>query len=138
MALDYEGRLAAAVSTGGIHVKLRGRVGDSCLPGAGFYANSRGAAVATGIGEYIARALLCKYACDLMERGLSAMEAARRSIEYITGLFGEGVAGLITIDSRGRVGACFNTRAMLRAYIGEGLERVEVAIFERDTPWTRE
>ncbi|RLE62788.1 MAG: asparaginase, partial [Thermoprotei archaeon] len=40
VALDFEGNLAAAVSTGGIHIKLEGRVGDSPLPGAGFYAHN--------------------------------------------------------------------------------------------------
>ena len=132
VALDYEGNLAAAVSTGGIHVKLEGRVGDSPLPGAGFYAHKYAAAVATGIGEYIARLLLSKYACDLVERGKTAGEAAIEAIKYITSMFGENTAGIIVIDYRGRIGADFNTKGMLRAYLGEGLTKPLIAIYREN------
>ncbi len=48
-----DGKFAAAVSTGGTALTLRGRVGDSPIPGAGIYCGEKGAAVATGIGEEI-------------------------------------------------------------------------------------
>ncbi len=53
-----EGEFAAAVSTGGAFPMLRGRVGDSPIIGAGIYAGTKGAVVATGIGEEIAKKLL--------------------------------------------------------------------------------
>ncbi len=132
VALDYEGNLAAAVSTGGIHIKLEGRVGDSPLPGAGFYANKYAAAVATGIGEYIARLLLSKYACDLVERGKTAREAAVEAIKYITSVFGKNTAGIIVVDYKGRIGADFNTGGMLRAYLGEGLAKPLITIYREN------
>mgnify|MGYP000014572741 CR=1 FL=1 len=133
VALDFEGNLAAAVSTGGIYIKLEGRVGDSPLPGAGFYAkNGCAAAVATGIGEYIARVLLSKHACDLVASGKSAREAASSAINYITSIFGKDTAGIIVIDYRGDIGAEFNTRGMLRAYIGEGMSKPIIAIYKEE------
>jgi len=132
VACDFEGNLAVAVSTGGIRIKLEGRVGDSPLPGAGFYANSEAAAVATGIGEYIARILLSKYACDQVSLGKSAREAAKGAINYITRIFGSDIAGIIVIDKEGRIGADFNTRGMARAYMREGLENPKIAIYKNE------
>lgn len=54
-----DGKFTAAVSTGGSSPMMRGRVGDSPLPGAGLYAGEKGAVVATGIGEEIIRHMLC-------------------------------------------------------------------------------
>ncbi len=54
----FEGEIAAAVSTGGTSLTLRGRVGDSPIPGAGIFAGDKGAVVATGIGEEIIRRML--------------------------------------------------------------------------------
>ena len=107
-------------------------MGDSPLPGAGFYANSEAAAVATGIGEYIARILLSKYACDQVSLGKSAREAAKGAINYITRIFGSDIAGIIVIDKEGRIGADFNTRGMARAYMREGLENPKIAIYKNE------
>lgn len=54
-----DGKFAAAVSTGGASPMMRGRVGDSPLPGSGFYAGQNGAVVATGIGEEIIKRMMC-------------------------------------------------------------------------------
>jgi beta-aspartyl-peptidase (threonine type) len=101
VARDAKGRLAVATSTGGIWLKLPGRVGDTPILGGGTYANAFGAVSATGHGEGILRLGLAKIACDLMEtlpcpRALSrAVALARR----------EGVeAGLIGVDAHGRLG----------------------------------
>ena len=56
-AVDSAGRLAAATSTGGVTLKLVGRVGDTPIPGAGNYASEYVAASATGTGEYVMRLL---------------------------------------------------------------------------------
>ena len=66
VALDGEGRLAAATSTGGTLLKLPGRVGDTPLPGAGTYATSDAAVSATGKGELTMRVLASKSICDLV------------------------------------------------------------------------
>ena len=75
-AMDAAGRLAAAVSTGGMSNKWPGRVGDSALIGCGAYADDHsGAAVATGWGETLMRVVIAKTACDFMALGLSASGA---------------------------------------------------------------
>ncbi len=116
VALDANGSLAAAVSTGGIMLKLPGRVGDSAIPGAGFYANKYVAAVATGIGETIIRNHLTLLIAKLIEEGLSASEAASKAIDIHTSRFGKGTAGVIAVDRYGHVGASYNTKAMPWAF----------------------
>src|SRR5262245_56411212 len=71
VALDLDGRLAAASSTGGTSLKLPGRVGDTPLPGAGTYATRDAAASATGKGELVMRMLGTKRICDLAAAGLT-------------------------------------------------------------------
>jgi L-asparaginase / beta-aspartyl-peptidase len=116
VAVGSDGVPAAAVSTGGRWMKLPGRVGDSAILGAGIFADERlGAACATGTGEEIIRVSLSMKACEFM-KGASAQAAARKAIAHISRARGEGTAGIITIDTRGRVGAAFNTEAMGRAW----------------------
>ena len=107
---------AAAVSTGGRWMKLPGRVGDSAILGAGVFADNRlGAACATGMGEQIIRCALSLRACEYMKAN-DAEEAARKAIRYMSRERGRNTAGIITIDTRGRVGAAYNTEAMGRAW----------------------
>lgn len=81
VALDTEGNIAAGTSTSGIGLKMPGRVGDSPLPGCGFYAdNFVGGAAATGMGEDIMKNCVCFYACELMREGMSAQEAANKAV----------------------------------------------------------
>ncbi|MFN3267834.1 MAG: isoaspartyl peptidase/L-asparaginase [Zestosphaera sp.] len=117
VALDNEGKLAAAVSTGGVILKFPGRVGDSAIPGAGFYANKYGAAVATGIGETIMMSMLSFRAVNLISEGYLADTAARLAIQYHTSLYGKDTAGLITLDYRGNAYGAYNTQAMPWGYV---------------------
>jgi len=123
-ALDSEGGVAAATSTGGYWLKLRGRVGDTPIPGAGFYAaRGVGACSATGVGEAIIRFMLCRRVCELMALGRDAQAAASEAIAEMSRQLGTGLAGVIAIDAAGRVGYAFNTEGML---VGVGREgRVE-------------
>ncbi len=109
LALDSEGNLAAADSTGGMGLKLPGRIGDTSILGAGLYAdNDSGAATATGIGEQAMRLVISKRACDLMRRD-AATSAAVKVIRYATRRLGIGT-GLISMDRKGRYGVAHNTR----------------------------
>lgn len=117
VALDNEGKLAAAVSTGGVILKFPGRVGDSAIPGAGFYANKYGAAVATGIGETIIMSMLSYRAVSLISEGYLADVAARLAIQYHTSLYGKDTAGLIVLDRGGNPYGAYNTQAMPWGYI---------------------
>lgn len=128
VAVDAEGRCAAAVSTGGLWLKAPLRVGDSAIPGAGLYASDAfgGAACATGIGERILRIGLCRDACDRLGRGATAAEAAKGAIAAMTERFGADSAGIIVVDRAGRIGAAFDTRGMGRAFARAGEDGVAV------------
>lgn len=116
VAVDSGGVPAAAVSTGGLWMKLPGRVGDSAIIGAGIYADIKaGAACATGMGEEIIRNVLSWQACERMKRE-TAKAAAARAIASITRRSGRGTAGIITVDKKGRLGYAYNTDAMGRAW----------------------
>jgi len=120
VAVDREGNVAAATSTGGISLKVPGRIGDSPLIGCGNYAdNEAGACSATGIGEIAIKLVIAKSTCDLIRRGLTPQEAAETLIKEVDRRM-QNVAhqmGLITIDTRGRVGAAHNSPHMCWAYI---------------------
>jgi len=127
-AIDSEGVPAAAVSTGGMWLKLPGRVGDSAITGAGVYADAKqGAACATGTGEEIIRNFLSIRACEYM-RTVDARSAARKAIGLMTRKSGRGTAGIITVDLKGRVGASYNTDAMGRAWYDSQKGRAVVRV----------
>jgi beta-aspartyl-peptidase (threonine type) len=117
VALDQNGNLAAATSTGGTTNKLPGRVGDTPVIGAGTYANNATCAVsATGDGEYFIRATVGRDVSALMEyRGMSLTDAAQAALEKVAKLGGAG--GLIAIDRQGNVTLPFNTAGMYRGYV---------------------
>jgi len=128
VAVSSDGVPAAAVSTGGMWMKLPGRVGDSAIIGAGVFADTKlGAACATGLGEEIIRCALSLRACEFMAGG-DAPHAARRAISFISRLRGKDNAGIITIDTRGRVGAAFNTDAMGTAWFDHAKGRAVARI----------
>ncbi|NUU65189.1 beta-aspartyl-peptidase [Enterobacteriaceae bacterium BIT-l23] len=117
VALDLDGNLAAATSTGGMTNKLPGRVGDSPLVGAGCYANNANVAVScTGNGELFIRTLAAYDIAALMEyRGLSLQQATERVImEKLPALGGSG--GAIAVDNQGNVALPFNCEGMYRAW----------------------
>jgi len=118
LALDKKGNLAAADSTGGVSLKLPGRIGDSPILGAGLYAdNSLGAATATGVGEIAMRLVVSKSACDLM-RSSPAQRAAAKTVKEVTRLAGKGL-GIVTLDRRGRFGVAHNTPHLCWAAFAE-------------------
>lgn len=131
VALDGEGRLAAAVSTGGVILKFPGRVGDSAIPGAGFFANKHGAAVATGIGETIIMSMLSLKAVSLISEGFLADTAARLAIQYHTSLYGKDTAGLIALDYRGNAYGAYNTQAMPWGYAKPGTGELVISGFRK-------
>jgi beta-aspartyl-peptidase (threonine type) len=115
IAVDSEGNIAVANSTGGTPNKWPGRVGDSPLVGCGVYAdNEVGAAAATGSGEDLMRIVISKTACDLMAEGLTAQDAADTVIAKLWGRV-QGYGGVILIDRLGRVGLAHNTPNMAYA-----------------------
>ncbi len=119
VAIDENGNVAAATSTGGAAYKLPGRVGDSPLVGAGAYAdNQTGAASSTGHGESIMRVVLAKTATDAIARGMSAQEAADYAVKYMFERVG-GYGGIILVDYRGEIAFSYNTPHMAVAWVDE-------------------
>lgn len=116
VARDGQGHVAAATSTGGILLKLPGRVGDSAIIGAGTYADDRaGAASCTGQGEAFMKSVAAKVAVEAMLAGAPPDAAARQALAAVRRAGGDG--GLICADAAGRIGFAFNTPAMSRAGI---------------------
>ena len=128
VAIDKEGNVASAVSSGGIWLKMHGRVGDSAIIGSGIYAdNKSGAACATGYGEYIMRLCLCKYACDQMQSKNSAHLSSKKSIDMLTRRFGKNTGGIITVDHKGTFGIAYNTMFMSTAMITNKNQKLTMA-----------
>ena len=122
VALDKDGNLAAATSTGGMTGKLYGRVGDSPIIGAGTYANNRTVAVSgTGVGEFCIRTSAAISVSTLMEyTDASVNEAIARLVhDTIPDLDRSRQidAGLIAVDARGNIALDFNSGTMPRGYI---------------------
>jgi beta-aspartyl-peptidase (threonine type) len=117
VALDRDGNLAAATSTGGIAGKLPGRVGDSPIVGAGVYADNAACAVSgTGDGELFLRAVLAfNVAARMRYRGESLARAGGAALAQVARLGGRG--GLIALDRRGRIAMPFNSEGMVRGCI---------------------
>lgn len=116
IAVDAKGNFAAAASTGGVMMKIPGRVGDTPVIGAGLYAdNLAGAATVTGVGEVAVRMGLSERVCLMMERGLAANRAASAAVRGASERL-RGEAGAIAIDRRGRIAAVHNTPYMPWAY----------------------
>jgi L-asparaginase / beta-aspartyl-peptidase len=129
VALDANGDLAAATSTGGMTNKRQGRVGDSPIIGAGTYAkNGVCAASATGHGEYFIRAVAAYHICVTVEyRGLSLAQAVRETVhERVRALGGTG--GIIAVDTHGHLVMDFSTEGMFRG-ARDSRGRHEVAIY---------
>ena len=130
VALDLEGNLAAATSTGGRNNKLSGRVGDSPVVGAGTYANNATVAVSgTGEGEYFMRTLAAYSVSALIEyKGWSVERAAGHVVrERIAALGGGG--GLIALDRNGRFAMPFSAQGMYRGHVASGIEPI-IKIYE--------
>ncbi|EGG23097.1 putative asparaginase 2 [Cavenderia fasciculata] len=120
VALDINGNLAAATSTGGMTNKLVGRVGDSPIVGSGVYANNKTVAVSTtGTGEMFIRSVASYTVSAMMEFGGYSLEKAAHETIFtkLTEIDGDG--GLIAIDRDGNFTMPFNTEGMYRGYIQE-------------------
>jgi len=119
VALDINGHLAAATSTGGMTNKQYNRIGDTPVIGAGTYANDASCAIScTGHGESFMRAVVAFDVHALMSyKGLSLAEAVRIVVhDKLPPLDGEG--GLIAVDHLGNIVLDFNSSGMYRGQVG--------------------
>jgi beta-aspartyl-peptidase (threonine type) len=118
VALDMAGNLAAATSTGGIVNSHPGRVGDSCIIGAGCYANNETCAVScTGEGELIMTGVVAHKVAMLLElKGYTIQQACDSVIHNIEKPF-LGDIGIISVDKEGNLGVSYQSGRMHRASI---------------------
>lgn len=120
VALDRDGNVAAATSSGGVTLKFPGRIGDTPLIGCGNYAdNEAGACSATGFGEIAMRLVLAKAACDEMRDGASAENAVENLIVLVNRRIRDtpNSMGLIAVDKNGGFGVAHNSRNICYAYM---------------------
>jgi L-asparaginase / beta-aspartyl-peptidase len=112
VALDRDGNLAAATSTGGTLNKAPGRLGDSSLIGCGCYADNESAAASlTGWGEPIMKLVLAKWAADRVLAGNLPEWVSQEAMNYLKARV-NGHGGIILLDATGRIGIAHNTPRM--------------------------
>jgi len=108
IAQDLDGNLAGACTTSGLAFKLRGRVGDSPIIGAGLFVdNEVGACTATGLGEAVMKTLGSFLVVELMRQGASPAEACHEATRRIADRMpvADLQVGYLAMDNRGRAGA---------------------------------
>ncbi|MCZ6502911.1 MAG: isoaspartyl peptidase/L-asparaginase [Gammaproteobacteria bacterium] len=130
VAIDRDGNIAAATSTGGMTNKQYGRVGDSPIIGAGTYADNSSCGVsATGHGEYFIRTVVAHDICArVLYKGIGLQQAADEVVmDKLKNMQADG--GIIGIDSQANVVFSFNSSGMYRAAIDKNGD-LEVHIFK--------
>ena len=116
VALDGNGNIAAATSTGGTLNKAPGRLGDSSLIGCGCYADNESAAASTtGWGEPIMKLVLAKWTADRIAAGNLPEWSAKEAMNYLKQRV-NGHGGIIVLDREGHIGIAHNTPRMAWAY----------------------
>jgi N4-(beta-N-acetylglucosaminyl)-L-asparaginase len=109
IAMDGRGELSGACTTSGMAFKMRGRVGDSPIIGAGLFVdNEVGAATATGVGEEVIRICGSHTVIELMRQGMSPEQACKKTVERIIRKRGERAkelqVGFIALNTKGQFG----------------------------------
>src|SRR3984957_20167107 len=131
VALDRDGGIAAATSTGGTLNKAPGRLGDSSLIGCGCYADNESAAVSTtGWGEPIMKLVLAKWTADRIQAGNLPEWSAQEAMNYLKQRL-NGHGGIIVLNPEGHIGIAHNTPRMAWAY--KTIHKEEAGI-ERSLP----
>lgn len=126
VALDQEGNLAAATSTGGMTNKKFGRVGDSPIIGAGTYAANDTCAIScTGHGELFIKAVVAHDIASLMRyKNMTLEEACEEVVHH---KLAKDSGGLIAVDQHGNISLPFNSDGMYRAWANNSAR--EIAIY---------
>uniref|UniRef100_A0A915BR14 Isoaspartyl peptidase/L-asparaginase n=2 Tax=Parascaris univalens TaxID=6257 RepID=A0A915BR14_PARUN len=127
VALDHDGHLASGSSTGGLTAKEAGRVSDSSIAGAGFYADREIAVSGTGCGDEFIRVSAAKQIADLVRYSGKSLSEACDEVVFVE--LRQTMAGFIGVDRKGNVAMPFNTPGMFRVLLREGCTPV-VNIFK--------
>ncbi|NJE05279.1 asparaginase [Thermococcus sp. M36] len=128
-AVAFDGEeVVAGTSTGGVFLKMFGRVGDTPIIGGGTYANEVAGASCTGLGEVAIKLALAKSATDFVRLGMDAQAASDAAISLATRYFGRDTMGIIMVDSKGNVGFAKNTKHMSYAFMQDGMDGPEAGV----------
>lgn len=132
VAMDMNGNLSGSCTTSGLGFKMRGRVGDSPIIGAGLYVdNEVGACTATGQGEEMIRIAGSHTVVEFMRQGLSPEAACKKAIERILKIKKEKAKDIqvafLAINKKGETGAYAIQKGFDYALKTEGIEKIVVA-----------
>jgi L-asparaginase / beta-aspartyl-peptidase len=117
VAVDKDGNVAAATSTGGTENKVPGRIGDSSMIGVGCYANNKTCAVSsTGEGEVLIANVMAFHVSVLMQYKEYSLKKAAQYLMHQELKDAKGDMGIIAIDPRGNIAMEFNSERMHRGY----------------------
>lgn len=128
VALDKHGNVASATSTGGTSNCLPGRIGDSCIIGAGCYANNKTCAVSgTGEGEVLIRGVVAHTIAMLIELKKYSLQKA---CDEVVRMRNQGTEiGVIALNQKGQIGISFNTEVMKRAWKTSDDKDIHIKIY---------
>ncbi len=131
VALDSNGNVAAATSTGGFPLKLAGRIGDSPSIGCGMYAdNQSGACCTSGVGEIAIRLVLANTICNYIANGKTPQKAVEETVTLINkrilGVYNH--MGIIAIDIHGRIGAAHSSPNLCWVYMTAGRKKTVASL----------
>jgi N4-(beta-N-acetylglucosaminyl)-L-asparaginase len=135
LAMDVNGNMSGACSTSGMAFKMKGRVGDSPIIGAGLFVdNEIGAATATGVGEEVIRICGSHTVVEAMRYGKSPLEACKLAVERMYKLRKNNLNGMqigfIAVNKSGEIGAFALNEGFTYAYrIGDGIDVIKSAEF---------
>lgn len=124
VAKDYSGNLAAATSTGGLTGKFPGRISDTCVVGAGNYANNETCAISgTGTGDVFLRMSFCyDVHAQMLYKSRSIEESGRHSLKTLSRL--GGIGGLIAVNKAGEIVMDHNSEGMFCASQQQGAQQI--------------
>lgn len=132
IALDSNGNLSGACTTSGLRFKMRGRVGDSPIIGAGLYVdNEVGAAAATGNGEQVIRACSSFLMVEKMREGMSPQQACEIAIQRMLKMNGsyDFQVGVIALSKKGEIGAASVRKGFQYAVYEDGENRLVDSVY---------
>jgi N4-(beta-N-acetylglucosaminyl)-L-asparaginase len=132
VAMDAKGNLSGSCTTSGMGFKMRGRLGDSPIIGAGLFVdNEVGACTATGQGEDVIRVAGSHTVVELMRQGLSPEAACKKTIERIVRIKKEKAKDIqvafLALNKKGEVGAYAIHKGFSYALKAEGVEKLVTA-----------
>jgi N4-(beta-N-acetylglucosaminyl)-L-asparaginase len=137
VAMDTKGNLSGSCTTSGAGFKMRGRVGDSPIIGAGLFVdNEVGACTATGQGEDVIRVAGSHSVVELMRQGISPEAACKKIIERIVKIKGAKAkdiqVGFLAVNKKGQVGAFAIHKGFSYAIKTNEMEKLVAAKFIMD------